>query len=103
MHNHKEKHLKASVRHLVKTDIHHPERIIHQSQIINHIAHKEMSQHSEKKQHQKLVDLVNEISILAESAIKVGSLAQMRVGQQLGEKLKALETLYNEMFCNARD
>lgn len=25
MHNHKEKHLKASVRHLVKTDIHHPE------------------------------------------------------------------------------
>ena len=101
MHNHKEKHLKASVRHLVKTDIHHPERIIHQSQIINHIAHKEMNQ--EKKQHQKLVDLVNEISILAESAIKVGSLAQMRVGQQLAEKLKALGTLYNEMFCNARD
>ena len=98
MHNHKEKHLKASVRHLAKTDIHHPERIIHQSQIINHIAHKEMNQRSETGQ-----QLVNEISILAESAIKVGSLAQMRVGQQLGEKLKALETLYNEMFCNARD
>lgn len=46
MHNHKEKHLKASVRHLAKTDIHHPERIIHQSQIINHIAHKEMNQRS---------------------------------------------------------
>ena len=54
MHNHKEKHLKASVRHLVKTDIHHPERIIHQSQIINHIAHKEMNQRSEKKQSPKV-------------------------------------------------
>lgn len=103
MHNHKEKHLKASVRHLVKMDIHHPERIIHQSQIINRITHKEMNQRSEKKQHQKLVELVNEISILAESAIKVGSLVQMRTGQQLSEKLKVLEMLYNEMFCNARD
>lgn len=103
MNNHKEKHLKASVRHLVKMDIHHPERIIHQSQIINRIAHKEMNQRSEKKQHQKLVRLVNEISILAESAIKVGSLVQMRAGQQLSEKLKVLEILYNKMFCNARD
>lgn len=38
MHNHKEKHLNASVRHLVKTDIHHPKRIIDQSQIIKHTS-----------------------------------------------------------------
>jgi hypothetical protein len=97
---HKEKHLKTLVRKMLKIDIHHPERVNTVNQQINHVARKEIRLLPEdsKLTHQKLIELTDEIAILAESAIKSNPLARMRVSMQFTKKQEELESLYQQMF-----
>ena len=97
---HKEKHLKTLVRKMLKIDIHHPERVNTINQQINHVARKEIRLLPEdsKLTHQKLIELTDEIAILAESAIKSNPLARMRVSMQFSKKQEELEGLYKQMF-----
>ena len=97
---HKGKHLKTLVRKMLKIDIHHPERVNSINQQINHVARKEIRLLLEdsKPTHQKLINLTDEIAILAESAIKSSPLAKMRVSMQFSEKQEELEKLYQQMF-----
>lgn len=97
---HKEKHLKTLVRKMLKIDIHHPERVNTINQQINHVARKEIRLLPEdsKLTHQKLIELTDEIAILAESAIKSNPLAKMRVSMQFTKKQEELEGLYQQMF-----
>jgi len=97
---HKEKHLKTLVRKMLKIDIHHPERVNTINQQINHVARKEIRLLPEdsKSTHQKLIELTDEIAILAESAIKSNPLARMRVSMQFSKKQEELEGLYKQMF-----
>lgn len=97
---HKEKHLKTLVRKMLKIDIHHPERVNTTNQQINHVARKEIRLLPEdsKSTHQKLIELTDEIAILAESAIKSNPLARMRVSMQFTKKQEELEGLYQQMF-----
>lgn len=97
---HKEKHLKTLVRKMLKIDIHHPERVNTTNQQINHVARKEIRLLPEdsKLTHQKLIELTDEIAILAESAIKSNPLARMRVSMQFSKKQEELEELYKQMF-----
>ena len=85
---HKEKHLKTLVRKMLKIDIHHPERVNTINQQINHVARKEIRllPDSSKLTHQKLIELTDQIAILAESAIKSNPLAKMRVSMQFSKK-----------------
>ena len=87
---HKEKHLKTLVRKMLKIDIHHPERVNTINQQINHVARKEIRLLPEdsKSTHQKLIELTDEIAILAESAIKSNPLARMRVSMQFSKKTR---------------
>lgn len=96
----KEKHLKTLVRKMFKIDIHHPERVNSINRQINHVAWKELRllPDNSKIAHQKLINLTDEIAILAESAIKSSPLARMRVSMQFSEKQKELESLYRQMF-----
>jgi hypothetical protein len=97
---HKEKHLKTLVRKMLKIDIHHPERVNSVNRQINHVAWKELSllPDNSKIAHQKLIELTDEIAILAESAIKSNPLARMRVSMQFSKKQEELEDLYQQMF-----
>lgn len=98
--SHKEKHLKTLVRKMLKIDIHHPERVNSINQQINHVARKELRLLPEghKENPQKLIELTDEIAILAESAIKSNPLARMRVSMQFTKKQEELEGLYQQMF-----
>lgn len=97
---HKEKHLKTLVRKMLKIDIHHPERVNTINQQINHVARKEIRllPDSSKLTHQKLIELTDQIAILAESAIKSNPLARMPVSMQFSKKQEELEKLYQQMF-----
>jgi hypothetical protein len=102
---HKEKHLKTLVRKMLKIDIHHPERVNSVNRQINHVAWKELSllPDNSKIAHQKLINLTlinltDEIAILAESAIKSSPLARVRVSMQFSKKQEELESLYKQMF-----
>ena len=98
--SHKEKHLKKLVRKMLRIDIHHPERVNTINQQIIHVARKEIRLLPEdyKPTHQKLIELTDEIAILAESAIKSTPLARMRVSTQFSKKQGELEGLYQQMF-----
>ena len=97
---HKEKHLKTLARKMLKTDIHHPERVNSINRQINHVAWKELMllPDNSKMAHQKLINLTDEIAILAESAIKSSPLARVRVSMQFSKKQEELESLYKQMF-----
>lgn len=97
---HKEKHLKTLVRKMLKIDIHHPERVNSANLQINHVAWKELKllPDNSKTAHQKLINLTDEIAILAESAIKSSPLARVRVSMQFSKKQEELESLYKQMF-----
>lgn len=97
---HKEKHLKTLVRKMLKIDIHHPERVNSINRQINHVAWKELMllPDNSKTAHQKLINLTDEIAILAESAIKSSPLARVRVSMQFSKKQEELESLYKQMF-----
>lgn len=97
---HKEKHLKTLIRKMFKIDIHHPERVHSINQQINHVARKELRLLPEdsKNIHKKLINLTDEIAILAESAIKSSPLARMPVSMQFSKKQEELEKLYQQMF-----
>lgn len=97
---HKDKHLKTLVRKMLKIDIHHPERVNSINRQINHIARKELRllPKNSENTHQKLINLTDEIAILAESAIKSNPLAKMRVSMQFSKKQEELEKLYQQMF-----
>lgn len=99
---HKEKKLKALVRHILELDIHHPTLVISLNRQINHLAHKEAQQLQDTKLHDKLILLTDEIAILAESAIHASAPAIIRVSQQFETKQKELDNLYKEMFSNKK-
>lgn len=99
---HKEKKLKALVRHMLELDIHHPSLVISLNRQINHLAHKEAQQLQDTKLHDKLILLTDEIAILAESAIHTSAPAIIRVSQQFETKQKELDTLYKDMFYNKK-
>ena len=88
---HKEKKLKALVRHMLELDIHHPQLVISLNRQINHLAHKEAQQLQDVKLHDKLILLTDEIAILAESAICSPTPAIIRISQQFIEKQNELK------------
>lgn len=95
---HKDKKLKALVRHMLELNIHHPILVINLNRQINHLTHKEAQQLQDTKLHDKLILLTDEIAILAESAIHASAPAIVRVSQQFESKQKELDVLYKEMF-----
>lgn len=100
MHKHKEKPLKALVRHILELDIHHPERVIATNRQINHIAYKESRHLSDNRDYKKLIDLTDEIAILSESAVQSPAIAMIRISPQFEDKKKELQDLYQQMFCS---
>ena len=97
---HKEKYLKALVRNMLKLDIHHPERVNSLNRQINHAAIRDLQFLPEESKiaYQKLISLTDEISILAETAIKNNTLARMRLSMQFSKKQEELENLYHTLF-----
>lgn len=92
---HKEKKLKATVRHMLSLDIYHPERIISINRQINHLARKESENISDKRKYNKLIKITDEIAVIAESAIHASSFTIVRISQQFSNKQRELKELYD--------
>lgn len=103
MKTHKDKKLKASVRNMLKLNIHNPTLVININRQINYLAHKEAQQMPNKQIYNKLILLTDEIAILAESAICSPTPAIIRISQQFIEKQNELKKLYDELFKKTKN
>ena len=93
----KDKSVKATIRHMMTLDIHHPKHVSSTNRQINRLLHKEIQNgSSDKKLCQELIELTDEIAVLADAAIQAKMFARISISRSFTNKQEKLKELYKE-------
>lgn len=93
----KDKSVKATIRHMMSLDIHHPKNVSNTNRQINRLLHKEIQNgSSNEKLCRKLIKLTDEIAVLADAAIQAKMFARINISKSFTNKQKELKELYKE-------
>lgn len=93
----KDKSVKATIRHMMTLDIHHPKHVSSTNRQINRLLHKEIQNgSSNEKLCRELIELTDEIAILADAAVQAKMFARINISKSFSDKQEKLKELYEE-------